>query len=97
MGGFARAIGEDNPVYTDDNAARAAGHRDLPVPSTFFFSLALETADPFAYLRVLGVDLRYVLHGEQQFTYHQMAYAGDALVLQDRITDVYDRRNGPWN
>jgi MaoC dehydratase-like protein len=29
---FARTIGQADPVYTDLAAARAAGHRDLPVP-----------------------------------------------------------------
>ncbi len=91
---FARSIGETNPVYRDVDAARAAGHRDLPVPPTFFFSMSMETDRPFGYLEALGVDLRFVLHGEQSFDYHAMAYAGDELVLQDRITDVYDKRGG---
>ncbi len=91
---FARSIGEDDPTYTDLESAHAAGHRDLPVPPTFFFSLNLEAKDPFGYLDALGIDLRRILHGEQSFTYHAMAYAGDRLVMQSRITDVYDRRGG---
>jgi hypothetical protein len=63
---FAKSIGETDPVYTDVDAARRAGHRDLPVPPTFFFSLALEAPDPFGYLGALGVDLRSILHGEQR-------------------------------
>jgi hypothetical protein len=42
----------------------------------------------------LGVDLRFVLHGTQRFDYHRMAFAGDELVLQPRITDVYEKRGG---
>lgn len=91
---FARAIGETDPVYLDVGAARAAGHPDLPVPPTFFFSMSLEKDDPLGFLETLGVDLRFVLHGEQSFDYHRMAHAGDVLVLQDRITDVHDKRGG---
>ena len=91
---FARAIGETDPVYTDVGAARAAGHRDLVVPPTFFFSMSLEKEDPFDYLALLGVDMRHVLHGEQSFAYHGLAFARDVLVLQDRIVDVYDKRGG---
>lgn len=91
---FARAIGETDPAYVDVDAARAAGHRDLPVPPTFFFSLGLEVPDPLGYLDLLGLDLGRVVHGEQSFVYHQMAYAGDTLVLQDRIADVYAKRGG---
>ncbi|MEU6264637.1 MaoC family dehydratase N-terminal domain-containing protein [Saccharopolyspora shandongensis] len=91
---FSATIGETDPVYLDVDAAKAAGHRDLPVPPTFFFSLGLEAPDPFGYLDVLGIDLRQVLHGEQSFEYHSLAYARDQLTLQDRIVDVYDKRGG---
>lgn len=29
---FAKAIGETDPVYTDVDAAKAAGHPDIPAP-----------------------------------------------------------------
>jgi N-terminal half of MaoC dehydratase len=91
---FAKAVGETDPVYIDEGAARAAGHPALPVPPTFFFSLGLQAPEPFGYLDQLGVDLRRVLHGEQSFTYHRLAYAGDRLTLCDRIFDVYTKRGG---
>jgi acyl dehydratase len=91
---FAKATGQTDPVYLDLDAARAAGHPDLPVPPTFLFSLGLEAADPFGYVDRLGIDLRFVLHGEQSFTYHHLAYAGDRLTLEERIVDVYTKRGG---
>jgi acyl dehydratase len=91
---FAEAIGETDPVYTDPAAARAAGHPDLPVPPTFLFGLEMEGPDPFGYLTDLGVDLRRVLHGEQGFTYHSVAHAGDHLTFRPRITDVYRKKGG---
>jgi acyl dehydratase len=90
---FASATGQTDPIYSDVDAARAKGHRDLPVPPTFFFSLQFEASDSFGYLERLGVDLTTVLHGEQSFTYHRMAYAGDRLTVTDRIVDVYAKRN----
>ena len=91
---FAKATGQTDPLYTDVDAAKAAGHRDLPVPPTFFFSVDLEAPDPFGFLTGLGVDLRAVLHGEQEFRYHAMAYAGDELSTSSQITDVYDKKGG---
>jgi hydroxyacyl-ACP dehydratase HTD2-like protein with hotdog domain len=35
-----------------------------------------------------------VLHGEQAFTYHRPAHAGDTLTLQRRIVDVYAKKGG---
>lgn len=91
---FAKAIGETNPVFTDDAAAKAAGHEALPVPPTFLFSIELENPDPFAWLAHLGIDLRTVLHGEQRFHYHSVAHAGDTLTARPRITDVYSKKGG---
>jgi N-terminal half of MaoC dehydratase len=91
---FATAIGETDPIYSDVDAAHRAGHPDLPVPPTFLFGLELDAPDPFGYLAELGVDLRRLLHGEQSFTYHALAHAGDTLTLQPRIVDVYSKKGG---
>ena len=91
---FAKATGQDDPVYTVEDAARAAGHPGLPVPPTFFFCLEMESPNPAAVRDLLGIDYRRLLHGEQGFTYHRMAYAGDTLSFQQRIEDIYDKKNG---
>ena len=50
---FARATGQADPAYADLEAAKAAGHHDLPIPPTFYFSLELERPDPFGWLTAL--------------------------------------------
>lgn len=91
---FAQATGQRDPVYSDLAAARAAGHRGLPVPPTFLFAIELSRPDPFAWLEEIGVDLRRVLHGEQKFTYHAMAYSGQTLVATPAVSDVYAKKGG---
>lgn len=91
---FAKAIGEDRSVYTAVEAAREAGHPDLPVPPTFLFCLEMERPDPFAFLTSIGVDLRQVLHGEQAFAYERLAHAGDQLTFASRVTEVYEKKGG---
>ena len=91
---FAKATGQADPVYTDEAAARAAGHPGLPVPPTFLFCLEMESPDPAAIRELLGMDYRTLLHGEQGFTYHAMAYAGDTLTYRQRIADIYDKKGG---
>jgi acyl dehydratase len=91
---FAKAIGQTDPVYTDEAAAQAAGHSGLPVPPTFFFCLEMDAPDPAAIRNLLGMDYRRLLHGEQGFTYHRMAYAGDVLRYEQRIEDIYDKKGG---
>jgi hypothetical protein len=91
---FAHAIGESDPIYTDLAAAQSAGFADLPVPPTFLFSLELERPDPQRVIRELGIDLRQVLHGEEAFTYHRMAVAGEELHFTPAVVDYYEKKGG---
>jgi acyl dehydratase len=91
---FAKATGQTDQVYLNDAAARAAGHPALPVPPTFLFCLEMESPDPAAIRNLLGMDYRRLLHGEQGFTYHRMAHAGDVLSFEQRIADIYDKKGG---
>ncbi len=91
---FAKATGQTDPVYTDEAAAHAAGHPDLPVPPTFLFCLEMEAPDPAAIRNLLGMDYRRLLHGEQGFVYERMAYAGDVLRFEQRVEEIYDKKNG---
>lgn len=88
---FARAIGETDPVYTDVDVARRAGHPDLPVPPTFLFSLYLEGSDPWSFVTEMGADFRGLLHGEQSFTYHRLAHAGDTVTVRPRIVEAFQK------
>ncbi len=90
---FAKAIGETNPIYFDESAARDAGHPGLPLPPTFLFSLEFEQPDT-SWRDQIGIDLARILHGEESFNYHRMAYAGDGLLFESRIADIYDKKNG---
>ena len=91
---FAKATGQADPVYTDLIAARAAGHPHLPVPPTFLFCLEMDGPHPAAIRELLGLDYRRLLHGEQQFSYHAPAHAGDVLTFEPRIDDIYDKKGG---
>lgn len=91
---FAKATGQTDPLFVDVAVARRHGHRDLPVPPTFYFAVDFEMPDPFAYLTEEGVDLRSVLHAEQEFVYHRTAYAGDELSSSSVVTDVFEKKDG---
>jgi acyl dehydratase len=91
---FAQAIGETDPVYTDEAAARAAGYPSLPAPPTFLFAAELEGESITAMLDDLGVPLDRILHGEQSFTYQAPVCAGDTVTVLSRISDIYARKGG---
>jgi acyl dehydratase len=91
---FAEVIGETNPIYCDEAAARQAGHRALPVPPTFLICLESEGRDLVQMMRVLDLDLGRILHAEQEFVYHQLAYAGDTLTFDTRVANVFEKKGG---
>ncbi len=76
---FARAVGAENPVHHDVDAARAAGYADVIAVPTFAVVLAQPAegqliADPEA-----GIDFSRVVHGEEKFTHHRPLTAGDEV------------------
>lgn len=92
---FAKATEQRDPIYFDEQAALAAGHRGLPAPPTFAFSLALAFPDQAGFaLTQVDRDLRYLLHAEQGFRNYATIYGGDEVTLQTRIEDVFERKNG---
>lgn len=91
---FAKAIGETNPIYTDESAAQAAGYRTIPAPPTFMFSVDLEGPELLPVLKLLELDLGRVLHGSQTFEYLGQVYAGDRITQQSKIADIFDKKGG---
>lgn len=91
---FAHATGQENPIYWDEAAARRAGHPSLPVPPTFLFCLEMQSPNPMEVFERLGVDYARVLHGEQHFVFHSLAYAGETLRFEPRIADLYEKKGG---
>lgn len=91
---FARAIGETDPVYTDPAAARDAGYPDLPAPPTFLFAAEMDSGATNRLCDQLGIPLAKLLHGEQGFTYHRTACAGDTVTVRSRVEDIYERKGG---
>jgi len=94
---FAKAIGETNPVNTDDKAARAAGHRSIVAPLTFIASLVALSPHYFPVAALLGFSEENVLHVGQEYEYFGEICVGDRLTLQETIVDIFDKKNGTLN
>ncbi len=87
---FAEAIGDPNPIYVDEEAARAAGSTALVAPPTF--PVVLTVNERFRHSLDLGT--RSFLHSEQQIEYGRPIVAGDRLVVRSRVVDVQEK-SGP--
>jgi acyl dehydratase len=85
---FARAIGDDNPAFSDVASARALGHRDVVAPPTFATVLSIRASERVITDGALGLDFSRVVHGEERYTYDRPITAGDVLVATVTIDAI---------
>lgn len=84
---FARALKDDNVIYRDAEAARAAGFSAIPAPPTYTV-VAAHFQEGESGIGELDLDLARVLHGEQEWTYHRTPVAGDVLHGETKVASV---------
>lgn len=84
---FAEAIGDFNPIYYDEEYARASGYPTIVAPPTFpaSFHSAADLRE------LLGVAIKSLLHAEQEFEYERPIFAGDRIFVSTRVADVFER------
>ncbi len=89
---FARAVGEDNPVFFDAEAAEQHGFPNVVAPPTFTTTQILQVPRERRE-RDLGANLDYgrVLHGEQEFVYKRLPVAGEILRGRMRIAKDFTK------
>jgi len=87
---FADAIGDQNPVYRDIEAAKALGHPDVIAPPTFLTVLGFRLGVGPIGDADLGLNYALVVHGEQRYVHHRPARAGDVLTQTSVIEDIRD-------
>lgn len=92
---FAEALGDPNPIYVDEEAARAAGFPGLVAPPTFPAVLAVN--DRFRHSLDLGT--RSLLLGEQTIEYGRPVVAGDRITVRSRVAEVQEKAgpSGPMD
>lgn len=83
---FCQAIGDANPLFLDEEAASVNAYGGIIAPPTFPVALTDESvAFP------LELDVRRMLHGEQEFIYHKPMRPGTSYTAQMKVADVYER------
>ena len=91
---IAKALGETRDIYTDPDAAKAAGLPGLLAPPTLPFMLEIDALDLVNFMALLGETLEKLLHGEENFSYYAPIYAGEKITVRKTITDIIDKKEG---
>jgi acyl dehydratase len=97
---YAMAVDDLNPVYFDEEAARAAGYDGLVAPPTFVGHVVAATR-PLTELRPDGLyrgggnrlDLRVrrVMAGGDEWEFVRPAYVGDVVTAETRLHSLEQR------
>ena len=89
---FAAAVGADDPVHTDAEAARAAGYPDVIAPPTMAVRFSQQSERAYVRDPEAGIDFSRVVHGEQRFVHHRPITAGDEVVGTTTVDAVRSGR-----
>ena len=85
---FATAVGADDPVHHDRDAARAAGHPDVVAPTTFPVVFTWPATKRVVDDPALGLDFSRVIHRDQAVELHRPLHAGDVVTTVVAVDDV---------
>jgi len=89
---FARALGDENPLYLDPEAARRGPFGTVVAPPTYPIAFMTQAmAGGMDTFLELGLDFMTLVHGEQEFEYVRPIRAGETLTLTGRIADIYEK------
>lgn len=90
---LAQALGDDNPIYYDDEAARAAGLPGIVAPPTFatLFKMWGEGGSS-PHIKTIGGDVLRLLHGEEEFEYHGLIRPGDVITGQTQVVSIEEKK-----
>ena len=87
---YAQAVGEDNPVYFDRQAARAAGFRDVAAPPMFAVVYAFGAMGPAILDPEVGIDFAMMVHAGQEFTWGVPVCSGDTIATAAQVKEIYE-------
>lgn len=87
---FCDAVGITDPIYTNPEAARAAGHPERPVPPTYWCSIM----SPGGELKRPNFDHIGTrnMNGGTEYEYVKPAYVGQTLTCTMQVADIYEKQ-----
>ena len=88
---FAHAVGEDNPVYFDRDAAKEAGFRDVPAPPMFAVVYSAGAMGPATLDPEVGINFPMMVHGGQEFVWGEPVVSGDKISTTAEVKEIYEK------
>jgi len=90
---FAEAIGDNNPIFYNEQAAQAAGFKTVVAPPTFLCTCRAQALPDLKI--VFGGRVR--LNGGNAYEYYRPVYAGDRITVTAKYAEVTERTGRTGN
>ena len=88
---YANALGIDNPVHFDVEAARAAGFRDVVAPPMFAVVYSSPAVGPAILDPEVELNFAAMVHGGQEFEWAEPACSGDEITSTARCVSIEEK------
>ncbi len=88
---YANALGIDNPVHFDVEAARAAGFRDVVAPPMFAVVYSLPAMAPAMFDPDVAMNFATMVHGGQVFEWGEPACSGDEITTAAKCLSIEEK------
>jgi len=88
---YANALGIDNPVHLDVEAARAAGFRDVVAPPMFAVVYSSPAMAPAMFDPDVAMNFAAMVHGGQEFEWDEPACSGDEITTTAKCVSIEEK------
>lgn len=85
---FARSVGDENPLYVDDEAAAAGPYGGIVAPPMFAVVYGRDIAAAMLLDKELALNLMMLVHGEQTFEFGVIARPGDVITTVGELASI---------
>jgi len=85
---FAQAVGDDNPLWQDEEYAKEIGYQSLVAPPNLILTLGFDQV----LAEFIADDALTVLHGSTELVCHAPVQAGDVITASAKIVNVRQRQ-----
>ena len=89
---FARSCQYDDPIFFDEDFARAKGYRSLPAPPHYLGTPLFDPNAPPRGNRPLNIPYKRNINGGTDIEYLDTVQAGDILEARSKLTEIEETR-----
>lgn len=88
---YATALGIENPVHFDVEAARAAGFRDVVAPPMFAVVYSGPALGPVLFDPEVEMSFAAMVHGGQEFVWGEPVCSGDEITTTAKCLSIEEK------